>query len=285
MANPIVLFENILEDGTLTPTTTASGAPSDDSTASGFPGSNVLDWRLGTPYRWKSDDTTQTVYLHLDLGSGNSAQPDTFVIAGHNSDDVHSNDGLVRVQHSDDNSAWTNSDTGGSDARITDNLPYLIDLDNVSGAHRYWRVRVSADGTLANPWQVGIATLGRRLTFDGGAQAELDPYGFEMVVEDSSNENGSPIGVNVRYKRKTFQLTYSDVGMSRDDFFQTAGLDFDDHFVPHLEAGKPFWFAWNIDVEANDPYLCKWRTVRMPFIGSTKRRALLGTLDGFRETA
>lgn len=269
MANPFVLFENIMEDGTLTATYEASG----------FPVENILDWRMATPFRWKSSDDTNLTYIKVDLGVGNSASPDTLAVGGHNLDTL-SVSGL-RVAGSDNDADWTSEYV---DLTISSDYPH-VGTFTPSQAWRYWRVQI-----LSAPWsdypQIGILTLGRRLDFTEGVMADLDPYGYKMVTERSFSDHGSPIGVNVRHEAKTFNLSYDEPGFLVTDFFDPAsGLGYDDDFMPHVKAGKPFWFAWNIDTQADGVYLCWTEEASHPFVGSTNRRAWNGTFYGYRETA
>lgn len=271
MANPSVLTEDIFVQSGATVTMTSETA--------GFPKENLQDWRLGTAYRWKATSVASQTY-HVDLGSAAPSiarSCDAFVIGGHNLGTVTAD---VSVAWSTDDAAWTDVVTSAAPG---DDFPYMRQW-TAPGVKRYWRV-VIANAT-TTPAQAGIITLGRRLDFTEGAQADLDPYQQEAVVEDASNENGSPIGVNVRYKRKVFRINHTNIGMTDADFFSVSGMNFDDHFVPHaIDNGKPFWFTWNWDVDTDETYLCKTRRVRQPFITSTARRQLSAEFEAFREVS
>ena len=73
------------------------------------------------------------------------------------------------------------------------------------------------------------------------------------------------------------------------DFFDPAsGLGWDEEFVDHaIDSGKPFWFAWNLDTEASEVYLCHvdGDEFRSPFVGTTNRRGLNCTFIGHREVS
>ena len=278
MANPIILFENILGNGTLTTSTAVSG----------FPASNVLDWRPGTPYRWKvASGTGSGQWVKVDLGSGNSAQPNTIAIGGHN---FHQHPNWLAAEWSDDNSAWT---TALSMATPVAGLPRL-ETFTVAAAHRYWRCILRNTGSVpfANDVHVGIITLGRRLNFEKGMPSGWDPYDTETMVEDAANENGSPLGVNLRYRRKVFSIALPDPGMTKAGFFRpVSGLSWDTDFQVHA-LGKPpsgradpFWFAWNITEDPEEVYLCKVRRARTPLITSTLRRNLIADFEAWREVA
>jgi hypothetical protein len=274
MAYPFVLFENIFEDGTITA----------DSEQSGYPDDNIIDWRQGTPFRWKSDSLTDDQVIKLDLGVGETASPDTIAIGGHNIDDVSVGAGApaVRVYYSDNDIAY-NLYVAMS---ITSNYPHVATF--TASAHRYFQIEISKEavGDLVVKPEAGIITLGRRLDFTEGVMADLDPYGYNMAVDRSTNDYGSPIGVNVRHEAKTFNLSYDEPGFLVSDFFDpVSGLGYDDDFAPHVKAGKPFWFAWNTDTQADGVWLCHTDAASHPFLGSTLRRGWNGTFHGYREVA
>jgi len=270
MAKPLMLFENILDDtgSTLTVTTTP---------ASGFPITNIYDWRVATAYRWKSGSLTVLQNIDIDLGDGITASPNTVALAGHN---FGTESATYRVYHSD----------GGAYTAVTSAIAPTTDLPSLTtftgSAHRYWRVAIGGE-TWTNAPQIGVLVLGRRLDFTEPTQFDLDPYGERAVVEDSANESGSWIGTNVRYTVKQFNLNYDEPGFTKTGFFApAAGLGFDADFVPHaIRSAKPFFFNWNIDVDPTENYLCKVMNydVRMPFVGSTARRSLFCSFEARRE--
>lgn len=273
MANPLILHENIWA--------TSGATLSETSETSGFAHENVNDWRPGTAYRWKAT-STGTQHLDLDLGAGNSAASDTIAIAGHNL-----GTGACRVTVKADASSppttnlvqWTPSD----------DLPQIKTFTAPDPAVRYWRITL--DNTPSVAPQIGVIAVGRRINYEAGALPGLDPYHRSSAVEPFINNNGSPIGVNVREKTKRFQMNYGggDPGMTRDTFFAPAsGISFDDDFLPHaVDNAKPFFFAWNIDVDADEVYLCRidGPSVSMPFVDSTARRGLMCSFIAHRETS
>ncbi len=277
MANPLLLHENILENTSATLTS--------NRTAAGFPVANVNDWRIGTTYRHKSDVVTSNWLIDLDAGVGNTLAADTLAIGGHN---LKTADALVRV----DADSFAGPTTVRMSAHTpTDDLPFLKTFTEVD--LRYWRIviqLVGHPGDFAAIPQVGVITLGRRIDYDAGALADLDPYNRSSSVEPFINNNGSPIGVNVRSKTKRFQMSYggSDPGMSKTSFFTTITPDIDTGWLPHaVDSALPFWFAWNIAVDADEVYLCRvdGPTVAMPFVGSTARRGFQATFIAHRETS
>jgi len=282
MAFPLILFENIFDP-------TSAGTLSTSAAVAGFPGTNVLDWRPGTPYRWKvASGTGSGQWIKIDLGSGNSANPNCIAVGGHN---FHEHPNSLQVEWSDDNSAWTT--VTAASVTPTTGLPYLRTF-TVASAHRYWRAILRTSGSVPfdNDVTAGIITLGRRLDFTTGMAATFDPYAVEAVVEDARNENGSPLGTNFRYRRKVFPVALPDPGMTKAAFYRPAsGLSWDVDFQQHALGlppdGKadPFWFGWNITEDPEEIYLCTCRKASTPFIGSILRRGLFADFEAWREVA
>ena len=275
MANPLILHENILANASATLTVTVAEA-------AGFPAANINDWRMGTAYRWKNS-TNALVYIDLDAGAGNTLAADTVFVGGHNFNTMGNS---FRVYADEDTDVSPPTTALSSSMVPTDDLPFGETFTSTDA--RYWRLRIS---TASGAQQAGIITLGRRIDYEAGALPDLDPYQRSSNVEPFINNNGSPIGVNVRSKTKTFNMNYGggDPGMTKTGFFApAAGISFDDSFLPHaVDSAKPFWFAWNIAVDASEVYLCRidGPSVSMPFVGTTARRGLQCRFIAHRETS
>ena len=269
MANPTIFFDNVLEDGTLTAASSAED--------SAYPLANVTDWRMGGPFRFRITDTGGTT-IKVDSGGANLTC-DTTAMAGHT---AGTESASWAVAHSANDSDWTDSFT--AEAVGTTDLPVMRTF--TSAADRYWRI-VFTGNPYTDPLQIGILTLGVRLDLEVGAQPDLDPYGVRAVTDESQSRTGSPIGVNVRYRSKQFNLSYPEPGMTKTGFYAPAsGLTFDDDFIPHaIDSAKPFFFNWNITEDPTEVYLGWTRGVRMPFVGSTARRGLSMQIEGYREIA
>jgi len=268
MADPIILFENFFEKAGATFTAT--------NEAAGFPKENALDWRVGTPYRWKSSGVGDPVFLHVDLGVGNDLEADCFGYAGHNFTPALGNC-APEIEYSDNDAAWTPAlDTVTPPADIHARMHII---SGSPGAHRYWRATLEQP---ADDLQVGIFVIGRRLDLPG-AMLDLDPYGEEAKTEWTHSEGGEPLGANYRWLMKRFTLNYSDGDApGRDAFFAPAsGIGWDADFLPHSRS-NPFLFSWNLDVDAALTYLCRVRKgVRMPFRSTTQHRNLRLDLESF----
>ena len=271
MANPLLLHENLLADSTGTLTASSS--------ASGFPVTNINDWRPGVSYRWKATATTDQT-IDMDAGAGNTLAADTFCMAGHNFGTVAARISII-------------ADTFTPPTTIrkvgftpTDDLPLLVTFTEQN--LRYWRIFI--DNTPSAVVQAGVMALGRRIDYDAGALMDLDPYNRSSKVEPFINNNGSPIGVNVREQTKMFQMSYGEAngGMRTSSFYDTITPDIKTGWLPHaVDNAKPFFFAWNIDVDSDEIYLCRVQgpTVSLPFVGSTTRIGFRTTFIAHRETS
>lgn len=268
--NPLLHFENIFATGTLAAF----------SEAAGFPKENLRDWRSEPPYRWRSASTTNFQWLSADAGVGKTFTVDTITIAAHNFGSI-ATDAYFYLERSANGSSWSTV-TGSTSAAITDGKPRMQRFAAVTD--RFFRLQIArGSGSFAVAPEIGILTVGRALVFTEGIQPGHDPYGVAAEVEWNRSPYGTFLGSNVNFEKKDFEILYDEVGLAAADFFKPAsGLGFDADFIPHAK-GKPFWYAWNLDIEPLHVFLCMARIdegIRMPFLGSTARRALRMSLEG-----
>lgn len=276
MAKPFFLFENLFEDGTLAATTTDTG----------FDVEAVDDWRPSTQYRHRMANTSSTAGIWVDMGASFASLPhagkaNTVVIAGHNLSDACSADGW-RLQWSDDGVAYTSL---FGYQLPTDNGPQVMTFTTPASGHRYWRLLMSNSGPFAAKPEMGMITVGRRLEFELGNAPRFDPYGGELVEDQSRTTRGVVLGTNVRYIRKRIFLDYiDDRAMSTSGFYATSGMDWDDYFVPHWRTGKPWWFSWDDD-QKSEVFLCKAPTFQNPLRDNYNWRELSMELETWQEVA
>lgn len=261
--NPFLLFENILEDGTLA----ASSA------AAGYPAANVLDWRKFTAARWKANSVTPPATLTVDLGSGNTASPDTLIIGGHN---LASAGARFKVQGSTDNFS-------GSIVDLFSSVTPTTNADTAktwtAAAYRYFRVYIDkAAGDFSEAPQLGIVTLGRRYSLPY-LPGNFDPYTEQFQRDMAQNDFGDFLGADYRYSKKPMSFAFDVVKDS--EINPSSGLTLDDDLVPHLRS-KPCWVAWNLDIDGA-VYLAMASSVEMPLKGSTSLRQLTIALDAVRQ--
>lgn len=260
--NPWLLTENIFEDGTLT----------ESSEAAGFPAENALDWRKFTASRWKAGSTTPPLTLTVDLGSGNTASPDTLCLGGHNLKDAGAR---YKVQGSTDNFSSSTVDLFSSVTPATN-----VDAAKTwtAAAYRYFRIyidKASGDFTVAP--QIGIVTLGRRYELPY-LPADFDPYSEEFERDIARNDFGDFLGCDYRYSKKTLAFSF-DV-LKSTEINPGSGLTLDSDITPHLRS-KPCWISWNLDIDTSI-YLGMADAVESPLRGLTSLRALRLTFDAVR---
>lgn len=273
MSAPFLLFENIFASGTL-------GSTGDEP---GWPKENVLDWRVGTSYRWKPDDTSEYQQITVDLGasSGNWMTADYVACGGHNLGDDPG--ATWNTRYSDNGADWTGLHAAKS---FTDNKPFAVALNSPAQTpHRYWGVIIySGGGAWTTLPQIGVLTLGRALSF-GRLRASADPYGETLQGQIVNSRSGALLGSNVKYVQKKIRLAYDDAGLARDTFFKpSSGIGFDIDFIPHHRSGKPFWFVWNYDEEPTDVWLSIVDGgIRAPFQNKVLYRKLNMTIRSYVE--
>lgn len=212
---PHILYDNRLEDGTPTAT----------STASGFPVYNVTDWRRYT--YWKPVGVG-TQYITVDCGTAKAA--DALAIVSH---DLKTRGATVSVEASSDAFA---ADVTGALA------PFAVASDKpvykvfASVTKRYWRLKI--DGLTAACF-IGIVVIGARLTFNRYPVEGFDPLAEEPVAEDALSTTGQLLGVVNRHVQRKI----------RAEFQHVNGAWFTDTFKPawdaHLSKHKPFVWVWD----------------------------------------
>jgi len=156
-AKPILLFDSVLDTGTLTA-----------SAASGSPETNLID---GIAFTTWSPPTAATTTIDLDAASAVAA--DAISVIEH---DLFSQGALLQVQHAA-TSDYAGAATVASFSPTSDNPFYQA---VTTGSARYWRIRLS--NLTAAPY-IGHIKLGEHLEMQ-----RLPIDGFDMDAEDSRME-------------------------------------------------------------------------------------------------
>lgn len=229
--NPCLHFKNVFDQGTVTA----------GSTASGFPATNVADWRMATPYRWKATGSG-TQYIQVDLGASLTMNADTVSIAGHN---LKTGAYSLAVKY-----GAGYSSTALTATVVPSDRPWIKTF-TAPGAQRYWKVELTSGSTTP---QIGILVLGLRLELPLGPQPGWDLWGEEAVTDYVTNEYGMPLGSNLKYLSKRMTIDYPD-GFSDSELWTASGISWDTDFLPHSRS-KPFFFAWDTATDT-EPWLCR----------------------------
>lgn len=216
MRFPIFCYDNLLETGTVTAS----------SEATGFAKENAYDWLA---YDWWKPTATGFSYLTVDCGT---AKPcDYLALHAH---DLFTNGSSITLQYSTDDFVADINDAfaafiPASDGPMVKTFPQL----NV----RYYRLRILAP----NISSIGIAAFGAMLQLPTGVLTGFTPptLMYDNEVTNHRSNGGAYIGRSVRRRggKKGIPLRFGDVSAAwvRADWAA---------FLDHAEV-KPFFFSWN----------------------------------------
>lgn len=218
--NPLLLFDNRLDDG----------APAASSTAAGFNVLNLRDWRNYT--WWKPVALPATVTV--DCGQAKAA--DTLAVYGHT---LYSCGCTVEVRGSTDN--FGASDVLLASVAPAGDQPFLLAFNSAS--YRYWRLRITGGAAPS----LAIAALGAALVFPQPVENGFDPTGLKLVGNIDVARNGNPLGRTVEHQTWTQKLRLQDL----PDSWVRA------NWTPNWQKirGNPVIFAWDSQYHADDIYL------------------------------
>lgn len=215
MEKPYILYDNRLDDGTPTATTTASG----------YSVMNLNDWRSYT--YWKPSSTA-TQYITIDCGSAKSA--DSLAIFNH---DLNTRGASISVECSSDNFATDVTVALASFAPSNDR-PIFKTFTSIS--KRYWRLKITG---LTAACYIAILDIGVRITFERYLLEGFDPADETVKGESTDNITGSLLGSVLAYREKgvSFKLR-----LLTDSWFNNT---FYPAWSNHLSLLKPFFWEWN----------------------------------------
>lgn len=214
MGKPILLAENILENATLTATSTESGYDVD----------NLKDRRRYT--FWKAD-TTGTFYITADCSSSQAA--DTLGITGHN---FGSSSAQITLQVSDDNTNWTDVITfsPSNDKSILKTF--------TQQTKRYWRLKIVSSISAA---QLAVLFIGSKLQFPRYISGDFDPSPENPVATTARSKAGYLLGSIIRHTKITISVNFRNL---TDTWIRNSFKSVWDTYLSQL---KPFFWAWDIE--------------------------------------
>lgn len=216
---PVVGYDNMFRDSGVT--VTASGA------ADGFEAAKSYDWLTNTA--WKAD-ASGTAWVKVDYGSGNEHSANYFACYA---PDLASNGGNIKLQHSDDDSTWTDATSA---LAPTSEDPIVWEMFS-SVSKRFWRVLVSS--TPAS--QIPVFSAGERMTFDQGLQTGFAPPNLsrDIDIDNIRTDGGAYIARLVRRSGCRVEISTQN---NSESWTRNTWLP----FVKHAEL-YPFFFAWQPD--------------------------------------
>jgi len=215
----IILAENVLENATLTAT----------STASGYDKENLKDRRPWT--KWKA---TSTVTQNIDVDIGSSTTIDTFGFSGHNFGDVRPSVAYFYW----DGFAWVSM--GGYSTPVTNNT-YIVKFNSQTAVK--FRVQFLAPTAAV---EVGIIFIGAATTMPEPVSAPFSWKTESIVANGAINKSGELLGADVRHNPININPIWKNILKS---FYDS---DFKDLWDTYLKTLKPFFFAWDYDNYPDD---------------------------------
>lgn len=244
---PYILYDNRLDDGTPTATTTASG----------YSVLNLSDWRSYT--YWKAGSTA-TQYITVDAGSAKAA--DSLAIISH---DLFTRGASISVECSSDNFG---ADITVALAAFAPTSDKAIFKTFTSISKRYWRLKITG---LTAACFMGILVIGARLTFNRYLTEEFDPIGEEPVGESLESVQGQPLGSVVSFVKNNSKISLRIIS---DSWFTNT---FKPAWDNHISKFKPFFFVWNFTNFPTDirlMWLSPGQRLEAPYEGLTRKFSL-----------
>jgi hypothetical protein len=214
---PFILYKNVLEDGTVTVT----------SEASGFPKENMFDW-LDWTY-WKA---STAVDQNIDIDKGAAGiSVDTLAILAHNLGTAGDSVGTVVTVYEDDNSGFSSPTTLGTVA-ISNDRPFYLSL--TSGTERYNRIKIA---NLDEAVFAGVVWLGAKMTIPVGPEFAFDPDKQNIMSEKFVSYSGRMVSSAVKYSQRDMIINFRRIAQS---FISSDLLPF---LEDHYGQMKPFFFV------------------------------------------
>jgi len=215
--SPFILYDNILEDGTVTVT----------SEASGFPKENMSDW-LDWTY-WKA---SSSVDQNIDIDKGAvGISVDTLAILAHNLGSAGDSIGTVVTVYEDDNSGFTSPTTLGTVA-VSNDRPFYLSL--TAGTERYNRIKIA---NLDEAVYIGVVCLGKKMTIPVGPGFNFDPDKQNIMSEKFVNYSGRIVSSAIKYSQRDIIVEFRRIAQS---FIASDLLPF---LEDHYGQMKPFFFV------------------------------------------
>lgn len=222
--NPIILYNNLLDDGTLTASSTNASSEYDVD--------NVIDWKSWTI--WKAaDTTTQTIKVVLSIAKA----ADCVGIYNHNLGTAGS---TVKVQYKEGIS-WVTAKT------LTPSNDKIILATFTSASSTEWQLEISNNGVA--PF-IGVLLIGSALEFEWPPTTPLDLAPEGIKTSASFGETGLFLGGLAEYNPLTPQHTYRDFTWN---WYTNSFKPFWDN---HGKKLYPFFYATDLSNKPNDIVWC-----------------------------
>ena len=212
MSNPVIGYNNLLESGTVSASTEATG----------YEKENAFDWLT---YDWWKP-TAVTAYLTVDMGSATAC--DYFALAGH---DLGTQGAGVVLQYSTDNFA---ADINDAFTTLTPSDDSVIFQSFTSQSKRYWRVKLTT--AVAS---LGTVAFGERLDMPEGMGVGFIPptMSFDDDVTNNRAHGGAYLGRSVLREGASGSISFD---LLTPAFVRSDWMPFIEH-----ARSKPFFLSWD----------------------------------------
>lgn len=225
---PILLYDNIFRDGTLS----ASGTSTDDD----YDVNYLIDFKSFS--KWKAASTSDP-WVKIILSAADS--PDCLGIYNHNFDEVG---GTIKLQHdSNEDDTWTDMET------ITPNgtLPILIDITTPVSSKRF---RIFFDTPTLEP-EIAIVFLGTKIEFPFPPVAPVMALDESVRAATEISEAGHTLGSIISHFPINFNQRWEFIPIS---FFNNTFLP---AWTNHIRYNLPFFYAVDLENRTNDIYFVR----------------------------
>lgn len=225
MQKPILLYDNILEDGVLS----ASG------TAAGYAIANITDLRTHT--FWKDASFAGARNIIMSGSAASSHYADCCGIAGHN---LSGNATGIETYYSTNGTTWTSA---GGTTKISSE-PIFFKLTTIH-AERYWKIALL--GCTTTP-KIAVAVLGTYLEFPRPPLVGFSPFERAIKSKWARSNEGILLGNSIKYWPQEITPRWNYLPTSF--FINSSGEDagFALFWKNHGRHLKPFFFAPDPDL-------------------------------------
>lgn len=214
--NPIILYENLLENGNLTASNTASGYDVD----------NLIDRRSYT--KWKASGvSTQTIEVNLL----NAKKVSAIGIYKHNLIGATVTLNCYIAAQWEEVISFSPS-----------NNKAILRLTDVTRIATHWQIVISS--AVAAP-EIGIIMIGNKLEFPFTPTTPYTPSEEGIVVSSLINKNGHTLGNDISYFHVNTQITFTDLLRSWIETY------FEPFYHNYGKKLAPFFYAWDLTSAPN----------------------------------
>lgn len=246
-AKPCLLYDNVLDGGTLS----ATGTDADDA----YDVDHLID---GRPYTFWKADAAGTKRIEVELSAPLSA--DSLGLIGHN---LGTASATISVESSANGSDWT---TRLSAVSLDSDRALFRTWESASAL--YWRATIVTASVV--PY-VGVLLIGARLDFPRYPASGYDPAPRRLNAIQNRAKGGWVTGVSIRNITIDISATFDNITPAWvDDSFMPA-------WDAHLSLCKPFFWVWERTNHADDVYyvtLPENYTLRLPYTPTRRRISL-----------